>query len=127
VLLAAGTKTYQHGADFHLEDLDGVESALGWVVETLTGLSYEPAPTGARRYLLDPTLPQLRQAVRAAAGSAPVVVVYYTGHGVKPNRSPYYLVTAAARPDDLEGTALEARQLLGLVWRKDAQGKELPA
>jgi hypothetical protein len=126
VVLAAGTQTYRHGADFPntLEDLDRVPEALGWVVETLAGLGYQPA--GADRYLLNPSLQQLRQAVRAAAGSAPVVVVYYIGHGMKPDRSPYYLVTAAARPDDLEGTALEARQLLGLVWRRDAHGNELP-
>jgi WD40 repeat protein len=126
VLLAAGTKTYRHGADFAepLADLDGIPEALGWVVETLTDLGYQPA--GADRYLLDPSLQRLRQAVRAAAGAAPVVIVYYTGHGMKPDRSLYYLVTAAARPDDLEGTALEARQLLGLVWRRDAHGNELP-
>jgi hypothetical protein len=126
VLLAAGTKTYRHGADFAepLADLDRVPEALGWVVEALTDLDYRPA--GAGTYLLDPTLPRLRAAVRAAAGSAPVVVVYYTGHGMQPDRSPYYLLTAAARPDDLEGTALEARQLLGLVWRRDRHGNELP-
>ena len=48
--------------------------------------------------------------MRAAAGSAPVVVVYYTGHGLKPERSPYYLVTAEAKPGALDDTALEARR-----------------
>ena len=37
VLLAAGTMTYRHGADFAepLADLDRVPEALGWVVEAL--------------------------------------------------------------------------------------------
>jgi hypothetical protein len=128
VLLAAGTQSYRYGEHFAepLANLDQVESALGWVVEALTGLGYEPAATGARRFLLDPSPHWLRRAVRAVARSAPVVVVYYTGHGMKPDRSPYYLVTAEAKPDDLEGTALEARQLLGLVWRRDARGNVLP-
>jgi hypothetical protein len=125
VLLAAGTKTYQHGADFHLEDLDGVESALGRVVETLTGLGYEPEPTAARRYLLNPSLQRLRQAVRAAAGSAPVVVVYYTGHGMKRDKDTDYLITTEARPGALEDTTLEASQLLRLVVRRDVHGDRL--
>jgi Caspase domain len=127
VLLAAGTKTYRHGADFAqpLANLAGVESALGWVVEALAGLGYQPAPTGAGRYLLDPNLQQLRQAVRAAASSAPVVVVYYTGHGIQPERSPYYLITTGTQPGELEDEALEARQLLRLVVRRDPHGEVL--
>jgi hypothetical protein len=128
VLLAAGTKTYEHGAKFAepLANLDGVESALGWVVEALTGLGYESEPTGAHKYLLDPSLQRLKQAVHAAAGSAPVVVVYYTGHGMKPELRPYYLLTAEAKPGRLGDTALEARQLCGLVLREDAHGNVLP-
>jgi hypothetical protein len=126
VLLAAGTKTYQHGADFAepLANLDGVPDALGWVVETLTDLGYSSEVAGARGYLLDPSLQEVKDAVRAAAGSAPVVVVYYTGHGLMPERSSYYLVTAEARPGALlDDTALEARQLPGLVLRFDAHGE----
>jgi hypothetical protein len=103
VLLAVGTKTYQYGADFAepLENLDRVPDALWWVAETLTGLGYQsaaPEGAGAPSYLLDPSLQLLNDAVRSAAGRAPVVVVYYTGHGLKPERSPYYLVTAEATP-----------------------------
>jgi WD domain, G-beta repeat len=127
VLLAAGTKTYRHGADFGLENLERVPEALGWVVEALSGLGYEPQPTGARKYLLDPSLPELKAAVRAAAGAAPVVVVYYTGHGLKPDRRPYYLVTAGARPGpQLDDTALEASDLLDLVLRFDPYGGVAP-
>ena len=127
VLLAAGTKTYRHGSDFAepLANLDGVPEALGWVVETLTGLGYQRPPTGSRKYLLNPTLPRLRQAVRVAAGAAPVVVVYYTGHGMKREEDLYYLITTETRPDELEDSALEARQLLRLVLRKDAHGDVL--
>ena len=128
VLLAAGTQNYQHGADFDppLENLNRVGDALRSVVQTLTGLGYQSTPEGARKYLLNPSLRRLKKAVRAASESAPVVVVYYTGHGIKPDRSPYYLVTTGARPDLLEDTALEARRLLELVLRKDARGNVLP-
>ena len=101
MLLAAGTGTYRHGADFEerLEDLDRVPDALRWIVETLTGLGYRSGSAGAQQYLLNPGLQQLREAVRAAAAAAPVVVVYYTGHGLKREEDPYYLITAETRPD----------------------------
>ena len=95
-------------------------------METLTGLGYQAEPAGAHQYLLDPSLQQLREAVRAAARAAPVVVIYYTGHGLQPEGDPYYLVTTETRPGLLEDTALEARQLLRLVLRKDAHGSVLP-
>ena len=126
-LLAAGTKTYHYG---DLADLDGVPGALRCVVETLTSLGYRPAtPSGADvpSYLLDPGLQELKDAVREAAASAPVVVVYYTGHGMKPQRDPYLLVTAQATSGQLEDNALEARQFVRLVLRRDANDQELPA
>jgi WD40 repeat protein len=127
-LLAAGTKTYRHGAEFAepLANLDRVPDALRWVVETLTGFGYQSTVEGTRKYLLNPSLQRLKEAVQGAAESAPVVVVYYTGHGLKPDRSPYYLVTAGAKPRRLADTALQARQLLDLVSRKDAHGDVVP-
>ena len=128
VLLAAGTKTYRYGADFaeHLANLNQVPDTLRCIVETLIDVGYESRLTGARKYLLNPSLQRLKEAVRAAACSAPVVVVYYTGHGLKPERSPYYLVTTGARPGRLGDTALEARQLLDLVFRRDARDDAVP-
>ena len=41
-------------------------------------------------------------------------------------RSPYYLVTAGAKPGRLGDTALEARQLLDLVFRRDAHDDVVP-
>ena len=128
VLLAAGTKTYRYGADFvePLAELDGVPDALRRVVKTLTSLGYKPKGSESREYLLNPGLQRLKEAVRTAAGSAPVVVVYYTGHGLKPERSPYYLVISGAEPRRLGDTALEARQLVDLVLRRDAHGEVVP-
>jgi hypothetical protein len=128
VLLAAGTKTYRYGADFaeHLTDLNQVPDALRCIAETLTGLGYESGLPGARKYLINPSLQRLKGAVRTAASSAPVVVVYYTGHGLKPDRSPYYLVTTGARPGRLGDTALEARQFVDLVFRRDARDDAVP-
>src|SRR4029453_18386830 len=74
---------------------------------------------------LDPSLQRLRHAVRSAASSAPVVVVYYSGHGIKPNLSPLYLITTGTRPGELEDEALEARQLLRLVVRRDPHDEVL--
>lgn len=127
-LLAAGTKTYIHGADFiePLPTLDGIPAALQSVVETLTTLGYAAETMEEQGYLLNPNVQRLKDAVRAAAVSAPVVVVYYTGHGIKPERNPYYLLTTESRPGLLSDTALEARQLLDLVLRRDAHGNVMP-
>ena len=126
VLLAAGTESYRYG---DLAGLRGVPGALGCVVETLTALGYRSAAPGGAdvpSYLLDPGLTELKDAVRAAAEAAPVVVVYYTGHGLKAERSPYYLVTAEATLGRLDDEALEARQIPRLVLRKDAHDNVLP-
>ena len=128
VLLAAGTKTYLHGADFAkpLATLDRVPYALRSIVETLTILGYAVKAVMARDYLLNPSVQRLKKSVRAAARSAPVVVVYYTGHGLKPERSPYYLLTAESKPGQLDETALEARKLLDLVLRRDTDDEPVP-
>jgi WD40 repeat protein len=126
VLLAAGTATYRYG---DLVNLDRVPDALRCVAETLTDLGYRqtaPGGTGVASYLLDPSLQELKNAVREAATSAPVVVVYYTGHGMRPQRDPYLLVTAQATSGQLEDNALEARQFARLVLRRDADDQELP-
>ena len=120
-LLAAGTETYRYLAE-PLAKLDQVPDALRRVLRVLTGLGYKSTLSGVQEYLLNPGLQQLKKAVREAAGLAPVVVVYYTGHGLKPERSPYYLLTAETKPDELSETALDARQLLDLVLRRDADG-----
>jgi len=127
VLLAAGTKTYRHGADFAdpLASLDKVPQSLGWVAQALADLGYTPAVTGAQKYLINPSLRRLKDEVRAAAGAARVVVLYYTGHGVKPERSPYYLLTADAKPGRLDETAFEARKVLDLFLRRGATGEVL--
>ena len=95
-------------------------------MKTLTSLGYKPQGSESREYLLNPGLQRLKKAVRTAAASAPVVVVYYTGHGLKPERSPYYLVTSGTEPRQLGDTALEARQLVDLVLRRDAHGEVVP-
>jgi hypothetical protein len=87
-LLAAGTATYGWT---RFAPLDQVPRALAAVVETLTGLGYA-AVAADPGYQLDPTVDDLRVAVRAAAAAADVVVVYYTGHGFHPERDVYYLV-----------------------------------
>ena len=48
-----------------------------------------------------------------------MAVIYYTGHGVMPDRSPFYLLTVGSQEDRLEDTALETRQFLTLVQRRE--------
>ena len=120
-LLAAGTEIYRHGAAFTdgLDNLDVVPGELRSIVDALTGRGYTPWSRGTERYLLNPEVEELREAVRAAARAAPLVVLYYTGHGLKPERSPFYLLTADSEEDRLEGTALEPSQFLTLVQRME--------
>jgi energy-coupling factor transporter ATP-binding protein EcfA2 len=118
-LLAAGTACYDC-TDFGA--LDKVPNSLQAVVASLTGLGFATVG-GAPGYHLDPVLPDLRAAVRQAATSAPVVVVYYTGHGAHPEMDTYYLVGRASQPGDFTGTALAARELPGLLTRRDATGE----
>ena len=115
LLVAAGTETYRSDKFARLEQ---VPASLRTVVQALAGLGFATL-TGEPGYLLDPELAELRDAVRAAAGVAPVAVIYYTGHGVMPDRSPFYLLTVGSQEDRLEDTALEARQFLTLVQRHE--------
>ena len=128
VLLAAGTKTYRYRQDFDppLDNLKVVRESLRRVVDTLTGLGYRSEQAGALKYLLDPSPRDLMRAVRAAASSGLTVVLYYTGHGIKPDQDTYWLITTDARPNQLEETALQASRLRNLVLRKDRRGNTLP-
>ena len=114
VLLAAGTAAY----DWHdFEALDKIPGALRDVVETLTGLGFS-AVAQSPGYVVDPTVDDLWAAVEGAAAAAPVVVVYYTGHGAHLERDTYYLVTKQSRPASLRRTGLAARDLLALLSRR---------
>src|SRR5215813_2847309 len=94
VLLAAGTGTYAC-ADY--EPLDKVPEALRQVVATLKGLGFTTV-VRAPGYRVNPKTKSLRADVEKAAAAAPVVVIYYTGHGAQPSRSTYYLVSQQSRP-----------------------------
>jgi WD40 repeat protein len=121
VLLAAGTQTHSHSDTFAdgLENLNGVPGELRSMVDSLTWLGYEPQPGSGGLFLLDPDVKGLRAAIRSVVQEAPVVLVYYTGHGIKPAGHPYYLLTSDSEGNDLEGTALEARKVLTLLLRED--------
>ncbi|NKX56836.1 hypothetical protein, partial [Arthrobacter mobilis] len=114
VLLAAGTATYRHADTFAdgLENLDGVPEALQTVVGALAELGYEPEPGPDGPFLLNPDVQVLEEALHAAAQKAQVAIVYYTGHGLKPDRHPYYVLTADSTGSNLKRTALEPRDLL---------------
>jgi hypothetical protein len=119
VLLAAGTGSYDSS---EFGSLDKVPDSLRVVVTTLAGLGF--ATVGAAPgYQLDPALTDFRASVREAANSAPVVVLYYTGHGVHPELDTYYLVGRASQPRDFSGTALAATELPRLLIRVDEAGQ----
>ena len=124
VLLAAGTETYRHGDTFPggLENLDAVPGELMAVVESLGGLGYEPEPGSGGPFLLDPDVKALRAAMRSVARKAQVAIVYYTGHGLEPEKDSYYLLTADSNGNELEDTALEPRQVLTLLLRREEDG-----
>ena len=117
ILLAAGTASYDW-RDFPA--LTEVPQALGVIVGTLEDLGFNIVvqPPGFR---LDPALAKLRTEVRKAAAAAPVVVVYYTGHGADQERGTYYLVNKNSLPP-LAESALAARDLLELLTLRDDEG-----
>src|SRR5258708_1818197 len=115
-LLAAGTEHYK-APEF--PRLDKVPDSLRTVVEVLKDFGFS-AVAKEPGYALDPARASLRAAVRRAAGAAPVVVVYYTGHGADVESGTYYLVGKSSRPGRLSDSAVAARDLLDLVARRDA-------
>ena len=120
-LLAAGTASYDC-PDFPA--LSEVPDALRSVIGALTELGFS-AVVRSPGYRLDPALTSLRSELRKATAAAPVVVVYYTGHGADLERDTYYLVTKKSQPADLGGTALAARDLLTLLTLRDPHGGPL--
>jgi WD40 repeat protein/energy-coupling factor transporter ATP-binding protein EcfA2 len=119
-LLAAGTATYWHKDTFTdgLDNLDAVPGELRTVVASLTQLGYKPEHD-CDGFLLDPDVKVLRSAIRSLARHAQVAVLYYTGHGLKQEKSPYYVLTSDSNANELEDTALEAKQVLSLLLRRD--------
>jgi WD40 repeat protein/tetratricopeptide (TPR) repeat protein len=120
-LLAAGTASYDC-PDF--PDLSTVPNALQDVVSVLEELGFA-AVARSPGYHLDPVRRSLRAAVRQAAAAAPVVVVYYTGHGADVERGTYYLVSKDSRPADLEESGVAVRDLLALLTLRDDYGVPL--
>ena len=118
---------YEHGADFSepLADLTRVPQVLESVVEAMSELGYAPFTSTPTNYALNPNAQQLRDQLRATAAAAPIIIVYYTGHGVRPERKPYYLVTSAATPARLTDTAVAARDLRDLVLLENDRGEAL--
>ena len=121
-LLAAGTASYDSP---EFPALDRVPDSLRTVVEVLRDLGFTTV-LQAPGYRLDPARASLRAAVREAASAAPVVVVYYTGHGAELEGDTYYLVGKKSRPADLSDSAVAARDLLELLTRRDEHGELLP-
>ncbi|MGH3164575.1 MAG: caspase family protein, partial [Trebonia sp.] len=116
-LLAAGTATYDH-----FEGLDKVPASLHAVVDTLTKMGFTTV-ADAPGYSVNPEPAELRAAVRKAGRTAPVVVVYYTGHGAHPERDRYYLLSHRSVPADISESALPAADLPRLLTRRDENGE----
>ncbi|MDQ0765364.1 WD40 repeat domain-containing protein [Streptomyces canus] len=118
VLLAAGTAHYDCG-DY--DDLTKVPGSLQTVVEALADFKVQPF-TEERLHWVDPGLNELEQTVGAAARAHPLVIVYYTGHGVHPERDHYFLVLKESNPADYGHSALRAIDLPRLLMRTDRHG-----
>ena len=120
-LLAVGTDSYESQEFARLSE---VREALRNVVQTLKGMGFSPV-SRAPGYRVNPTLKIMRDVVREAALAAPVVVVYYTGHGVQPDQDHYYLVGKKSQPANYAGTALPAAELLNHLTVRDDHGYPL--
>jgi WD40 repeat protein len=120
-LLAAGTASYDCP---EFPDLSRVPDSLHTIVEILNEFGFA-AVARAPGYWLDPDRVSMRAAVRTAAAAAPVVVVYYTGHGSELEGGTYYLVGKTSRAADLSDSAIAARDLLELLIRRDERGGPL--
>ena len=124
VLLAAGTETYDHSDEF--ARLTQVPASLRMVVEALAGLGFATV-SGPPGYLLDPRTEQLRDEIeRARDVGAPVVVLYYTGHGERPEGDRYYVLThdsTHSPPRGLRRSALPATEFMELLTRRDKHGE----
>lgn len=118
VLLAAGASSYDSA---HYLPLREVPRALRDVVGALKefGFATVAQPPG---YYLDQPVARLRAALRAAA-AAPVVVVYYTGHGHVLEGDTFYLVSKESQVTDLADSGLPARDLLIRFIRRSEDGE----
>ncbi|MGI5399152.1 caspase family protein [Streptomyces sp. CA-135486] len=123
VLLAAGTETYR--ASHLFQTLTKVPTALKTVVEALEERGVA-AVSHAPGYCIDPGREELCKAVQQAARAANVVIVYYTGHGLQPERGSYYLVLRDYLPGALTRSTLMATDLCELLTRRD-EGEGLEA
>jgi DNA-binding beta-propeller fold protein YncE len=118
-LLAAGTAVYDW-PDFG--NLEKVPASLHAIVDALTGLGFSTV-IESPGYRVDPAPGELRAAVRQAAAAAPIVVLYYTGHGILPERDGYYLVNRRTRLTDMTATAMPAADIPRLLTRRDENGE----
>lgn len=125
LILAAGTQRYEFGAEFQnpLQDLNSVPASLRRIVTVFAELGYSGRSSEVTPYLLDPDVKVLAQYARMVVAYGQVIVVYYTGHGMQPDRRPYYLPTRLSRPQTLDETAIRTRDLMSLMLRLDDTGE----
>jgi hypothetical protein len=126
VLLAAGTTSY---LDAEFAPLTEVPESLHRVVQAASALNITPLTLKRDGYLLDPGTEELKDALSSAAHAGSVVIVYYTGHGAKPDGGPYYLITTDSKPELLVRKGLRSVQVLELLtrWGRDGMSPEQPA
>ena len=120
-VLAAGTAAYDSA---HFPALGRVPGSLSSVVAALSALGFATVAADPG-YCLDLSVSDLRSTLRGAASTAPVVVVYYTGHGTFLELDGFYLVGRASQPADFSGTALAAAELPRLLVHRDSAGEPL--
>ena len=110
-LLAAGTASYDCS---EFPALGRVPDSLQTVVDALIDRGFT---TVARTpgYYLDPALASLCTIIHSAAAAAPVVVIYYIGHGADMERGTYYLIGKKSQPSNLGQSALAAQICLSFL------------
>jgi hypothetical protein len=125
LFFVAGTSSYRLPDTY--KTLTAVEDSLHTVVRALRHVGGVPGIQGdGTDFLLDITAGQFHDGIRSIRDGASVGVVYYTGHGVKPDDMPYVAATADSDPDQFPDTAILPSTVPSRLNRPNATSSEQP-
>lgn len=122
--LASGTSTYRRRDAF--DPLPGVTTSLAGIVRALARVGGTPAVAAKRGYLVNITAKRFHDELSTIRDEAHTGIVYYTGHGVKPDGMPYFAATADSDPTRLSDTAIQPAEVPSRLNRPSATASEQP-
>ncbi|MEI5582559.1 MULTISPECIES: NACHT and WD repeat domain-containing protein [unclassified Agromyces] len=101
-------------------------TSLAGIVRALARVGGTPAVAAKRGYLVNITARRFHDELSAIRDEAPTGIVYYTGHGVKPDGLPYFAATADSDPGRLSDTAIQPAEVPSRLSRPNAAAAEQP-